>query len=319
MINSRKHTRKRWLRIVAALGLMLLVAALWSSWAELYPQQERRLRNQVQERLEQRLPAAMQAPAVRYGISPETVDGSQRRPFRVLLVHGLDEPGDIWADLLPVLDAAGFDAREFRYPNDQAIDRSANLLAASWLQLPADLPVVLIGHSMGGLVIRDFVSRQRHPVATPALVEGAAVRSVILVGTPNQGSSWARLRVWLELRDLWAASRRSGFSLLAGLLDGTGAAKIDLRRGSDFLADLNARPWPPAIQVHIIGGLLMTSAPAVGDGVVAADSLTIVGAPAPILIGASHRGMLARYFKTDDEPPAIPVIMNLLQEPGSGP
>jgi len=318
--------RNRWLRSAVALGLVLLAVALWSGWAEWHPQEERELRNQLQEQLEERLPAAMQPAADRYGIFPHTVEGSQVRSFRVLLVHGLDEPGDIWADLLPVLAAAGYDSREFRYPNDQAIDRSTDLLASSWPELPADRPVVLIGHSMGGLVIRDFVTRYSHPVttsdttlATQPRFEGAAVGAVILAGTPNQGSDWARLRVLLELRDQWAAGQQSGFSPLAGLQDGTGAAKIDLQPGSEFLTELNARPWPEAIPVHIIGAVLMESAAALGDGVVAPDSLTIIGGPEPVLVAGSHRGMLARLFDTDAEPPAIPVIITLLDELESNP
>jgi pimeloyl-ACP methyl ester carboxylesterase len=308
-----------------ALGLVLLAVALWSGWAERHPQQERQLRVELQEQLQERFPAAMEPPAGLYGIFQQTIHGrdsgtdggSHRRTLRVLLVHGLDEPGGIWADLQPALAAAGFDSWEFRYPNDQAIDRSADLLASSWSELPNDLPLVLIGHSMGGLVIRDFVSRWRHPVTGSAPqpgLEGAAVHGVILAGTPNQGSDWARLRVLLELRDQWAAGRESGFSPLAGLRDGTGAAKIDLQPGSAFLSDLNARPWPQSIQIRIIGGVLMASAPTLGDGVVTPDSLILDGAPPPVMVAASHRGMLARVFVTDDEPPAIPAIISLLDE-----
>ena len=309
-----------------ALAVALLAVALWSLWAERYPQQERQLRVELQEQLEERLPAVMEAPADRYGLFQQTIHGpdgggtdggSRRRALRVLLVHGLDEPGGIWADLQPALAAAGFDHWEFRYPNDQAIDRSADLLASSWPELPKDLPLVLVGHSMGGLVIRDFVSRLRHPVTVPVSqprLEGASVRGVILAGTPNQGSDWARVRVLLELRDQWAAGQESGFSPLAGLRDGTGAAKIDLQPGSVFLSDLNARPWPQRVEVRIIGGVLMASAPTLGDGVVPPDSLIIDGAAPPIMVAASHRGLLARFFETDDEPPAIPAIMSLLDE-----
>jgi len=289
-----------------------VAVVLWSWWSERHPQQERQLRVQLQGELESRLPAALQPLEDRYGIFLR-IDGTahQRRP-RVLLVHGLDEPGSIWADLLPVLRSAGFETWEFRYPNDQGIDRSADLLAAHWPDLPPDVPLVLVGHSMGGLVIREFVSRWRHPVDAPPGVAGAAVQGIILAGTPNHGSEWARLRVWLELRDQWSAGRESGFSPLAGVLDGTGAAKIDLQPGSSFLGALNTRPWPEAVQVRIIGGVLLQSTPALGDGVVAIDSLDVSGAPPPILVAASHRGMLTRMFSTDAEPPAIPVIMTLL-------
>jgi pimeloyl-ACP methyl ester carboxylesterase len=233
---------------------------------------------------------------------------------RVVLVHGLDEPGDIWADLAPALGSAGFETWEFRYPNDQGIDRSADLLAVNWPRMAVDPPVVLVGHSMGGLVIRDFVTRWRHPVAGLPRVAGASVRGVILAGTPNQGSEWARLRVWLELRDQWAAGRQWGFSPFAGWHDGTGAAKVDLRPGSRFLDELNERAWPQEVPISIIGGLLLPSTPALGDGVVATESLVAPGAAPPILVEASHRGMLARLLESEPEPPAIGVILALLEE-----
>jgi pimeloyl-ACP methyl ester carboxylesterase len=314
MPSKRSDTRKRWLRRAVLPGLLLLAVLLWSGWASRNPERERDLRSQLQEQLEDRFPVAMQPHADRYGIFRQTASANHWRPVRILLVHGLDEPGNIWKDLLPVLDAAGFDSWEFRYPNDQGIDRSADLLAASWSDLPADRPLVLLGHSMGGLVIRDFVSRWRHPVDTSPQIEGAQVLGVILAGPPNQGSNWAQLRVLLELRDQWAAGRQAGFAPLAGLQDGTGAAKIDLQPGSSFLAALNARPWPQVVQLRIIGGVLRPSAPALGDGVVATNSLMVAGSPAPILVTASHRGMLSRLFASDAEPPAIPVIMSLLEE-----
>ena len=47
----------------------------------------------------------------------------------------VDEPGGIFDELTPALQEAGFRAVEFRYPNDQAIDRSSELLADYWPQL----------------------------------------------------------------------------------------------------------------------------------------------------------------------------------------
>jgi pimeloyl-ACP methyl ester carboxylesterase len=295
-----------------ALGLVVVAVGLWSGWTERHPLQERHLRSQVQEQLETRFPVAMQPRGSGYGIFRHITSIDPERRPGVLLVHGLDEPGGIWADLLPVLGAAGFDTWEFRYPNDQGIDDSADLLASSWSDIPAGQRLVMVGHSMGGLVIRDFVSRWRHPVAFPPRLAGAAVQGVILAGTPNHGSDWARLRVWLELRDQWAAGQQSGFSPLGGLRDGTGAAKIDLVPGSWFLDQLNARPWPVTVPIRIIGGILLESTPTLGDGVVAAESLAVSGAPEPIMVGASHRGMLKRVFPSDPEPPAIPHIMALL-------
>lgn len=311
----RNRRRRRLVRAACVLAPLALVATLWTAWTEFRPETERALRVELQDRLEHGLPEAMRPARSHYGIFQASVPAGMPRPVGVLLVHGLDEPGTIWDDLVPALSSAGFASWEFRYPNDQGIDRSADLLAASWPELPADLPVILIGHSMGGLVVRDFVSRWRYPTADSPSLGGATVAGVILAGTPNQGSDWARLRFWLEPRDQLAAAMDQRFSLLSGIQDGTGAAKIDLRPGSRFLDDLNSRPWPASVPIWIIGGVLVPSAPALGDGVVSVDALPFDGAPPPILVAGSHRGMLKRLFATADEPPAIPLILDLLEAP----
>ncbi len=343
--SSRSHRWLVWLPIPIGLAL---IAAAWIWWAEGHPREERRLRILVHDQLDQWFPEAMMPAEGWHGLIPRiqvSADAGGRIRPRILLVHGLDEPGDIWDDLIAALGPAGFEVWEFRYPNDQGIDRSTDLLAGLWPSLGSDRPVVLIGHSMGGLVIRDFVSRWRHPVDASARVEGAAINGVILVGTPNQGSDWARLRIWLELRDHLAMGPERRFSLFAGLRDGTGEAKIDLRPGSDFLVDLNGRAWNESIGIRLIGGLL-TEPPAtmldslsaiasdvgssdlgealrswwagigadLGDGVVPVTSLRFPGAPPPILVSASHRGMLARFLPSQPEPPAIPYILAMLDD-----
>ena len=159
----------------------------------------------------------------------------------------------------PAIAEAGFEVWELRYPNDQGIDRSADFLAEHWPALPDDRPVILVGHSMGGLVARDFITRWRHPFGESPPLEGAPIAGLIMIGTPNQGSPWARLRIWLELREHFEDAQRRRFSLFAGLRDGLGEAKIDLRPGSAFLEALNARPWPVSVPCAIIGAQLLES------------------------------------------------------------
>jgi hypothetical protein len=197
---------------------------------------------------------------------------------------------------------------------------------------------------MGGLVARDFVSRWRHPVGSPPLVEGPTVAGVILVGTPNGGSEWARLRVWLELRDHLASPSARPLDLAAGLRDGLGEAKIDLRPGSDFLRALNARPWPVGVPVFIVAGRLANlvaeqvahlksavvaagaedlaphvdhwdtaAGDALGDGLVSLASARLPGIE-PLVLEASHRGLIRRSFSDSPEPPAIAPILAILRQ-----
>ncbi len=171
------------------------------------------------------------------------------------------------------------------------------------------------------------------------------MRGVILVGTPNQGSEWARLRLWLELHDQLLDARDRRYSLFAALRDGTDEAKIDLRPGSDFLKALNARAWPESVPIRLIGGVMLEPSPTIadgvaaitkelpfaelesmlaswwseigeglGDGVVSLNSLGLPEAPPPILVQASHRGMLMRFLPNDREPPAIAPILGILNE-----
>lgn len=346
---SQDRAGRQWRRRLRLLALVLLSVAVsvsgWTWWAEDHPREERALRTQVQDQLEAWLPQAM-SPASDgwYGLKHRSGAQAPARA-RILLIHGLDEPGTIWDALIPALRTENDDVWELRYPNDQGIDRSTAYLAQLWSQLPDSPPVILIGHSMGGLVIRDFVSGWRHPVETAPRVVGAQVGGVILVGTPNHGSEWARLRIWLELREHLARVEERRFSLLAALRDGTGAAKIDLRPQSDFLSRLNARPWPKDIPIRLIGGLLVEPTAAMtaslevisqytgsdvlektvsdwwetlgddlGDGVVTVASLELTGAPPPTLVRASHRGMLTRMLSSDPEPPAVPAILEILRE-----
>ncbi len=331
---------RRWL---LALLLVAALALLWIGWSEKHPREERRLRVLVQDRLNDWFPQDMAPDPGWHGLHARIVPAAATGPT-VLLVHGLDEPGSIWDDLIPALGGAGFEVWEFRYPNDQGIDRSADYLAERWTELPGDSPVVLIGHSMGGLVARDFVSRLRHPVGSPAPGTGPGVSGVILVGTPNQGSEWARLRVWLELRDQFPSGQGRRFSLFAALRDGTGAAKIDLRPGSDFLLGLNARPWPDLVPVLAIEGRLLAPpdlsagldaaaaevgsddlrrrlrdwwssiGDSLGDGVVSLDAARLPDGAEPLVFDASHRGLLVRLLPGDPEPPAIAAILATLRQ-----
>ncbi|NEX18990.1 alpha/beta hydrolase [Thiorhodococcus mannitoliphagus] len=342
---SQSPGGRRWLRLIALLVLVLSGAVSgWTWWAEAHSSEERALRTLVQDRLEDWMPEAMSPSRDDWYGLKHLSDATPSSLPRILLVHGLDEPGTIWEALIPALQEQHCDLWELHYPNDQGIDRSTAYLAKLWGQLPDSHPIILIGHSMGGLVIRDFVTAWRHPVGETPRVTGASVAGAILVGTPNHGSDWARLRIWLELREHLIVNEDRQFSLLAALRDGTGAAKIDLRPESDFLNQLNARPWPSDIPIRLIGGVLVDPTPAMteslatiseqtgsdaleqvvaawwstlgedlGDGVVTVDSLRLPNAPPPILLSASHRGMLKRLLPSDPEPPAVPVILDILK------
>ena len=146
------------------------------------------------------------------------------------------------------------------------------------------------------------------------------------------------------MRDHLASQRPGPLDPLAGLRDGLGEAKIDLLPGSDFLMELNARPWPATVPVFVIAARLIgppgerladLKAAAVaagvgelaqelealdaqfgeelGDGLVSLESARLT-AVAPRVVNASHRGMIRRLFAANPEPPAIAPILATLRQ-----
>ncbi len=264
---------------------------------------------------------------------------NEKLPERViLLVHGLDEIGDLWNDLAVPLAAderlAGSAVVRFEYPNDQGIATSADELDAALgeLRLRGTRRVDLVCHSMGGLVARDVLTREGlYGGRASGRAERPDLGSIVMLGTPNEGSPFACLRAMSQLREQvmrWIDSENHNVrDLWRDGGDGDGAAGEDLMPGSDFLTDLNARPLPPAseIPITVVIGRLATAEDLrldralespltvkilgeeraarlleacrrftreVGDGVVACSSAYLEGAATAHVIEASHRTMI---------------------------
>lgn len=262
------------------------------------------------------------------------IDSGEPMPSHVVvLVHGLDDAGMLWDDAARALAAAGHTAVAFNYRNDQGIARSADDFASALgeLRCAGVTDVSIVGHSMGGLIARDVLTR-------PAFYGGDAgasdalprVRRLILLGPPNQGSPLAPLRGVMEVRDQFARWLRSDGSNVAAMLgfmvDGRGEAGDDLRPGSAFLVDLNARSLPPGLPITIIVGslgdscrkrigetlatdfarrvlgdeaarlsaALETAAHTLGDGCVPDSSTALPGVSDVVYIDADHRSMICR-------------------------
>jgi len=256
-------------------------------------------------------------------------------PRVVLLVHGLDEPGDVWEDLTPALAGAGWRPVRFDYPNDQAVERSGALLAAALGEL-GDAGVArlsIVAHSMGGLVTLDALTR---PDAAPG---APAVDRLVTLGTPWGGSPWTGLRWAGELREQIQRLSEGGADgvgeLRRFLDDGRGEAAADLAPDSAFLGALLARPRPEGVAITCIRGRLVRPPPGapadlfamadtLGDGVVPIASAALPGVDDVVEVGANHRAMVRRLPFTGTgpaweagvpaaaPPPAIPVILERL-------
>jgi pimeloyl-ACP methyl ester carboxylesterase len=175
------------------------------------------------------------------------------RPLAVL-VHGVESDAAIWDDLREFLAERqpAPQVATFNYPNDEAIERIAPALAER-LRALGDQPLVLVGHSMGGLVARALVE-------DPALDPGT-VRKLILIGTPNGGSNLAWFRLALEAADAIRQvdrERTLAGEILRAILDhwedGLGEAGADLGPGSVFMQRLAACGRNRKVEYHLVLG-----------------------------------------------------------------
>lgn len=188
----------------------------------------------------------------------DALDAEGRLPERiVLLVHGLDDPGWLWRDAIPALRGAGYSVARFDYPNDGPIADSADFLARELGRLRESgvQHVDVIAHSMGGLVTRDVLTRAAYYDGDGSGDdERPAIDRLIMLGTPNGGSEWARIRTLSEIKEQVSRALRHDGSLLGSLGDGEGEAGEDLLPGSPYLDDLNARANATHTRYTIVAG-----------------------------------------------------------------
>ena len=258
-------------------------------------------------------------------------------PNAVLLVHGLDEPGGVWDQLAPALHERGHAVVRFDYRNDQPAAVSGDRLidALSRLRGAGVGSLRIVAHSKGGLVTRDALTR-------PGAADRPRVPLLIALGTPHTGSPWAGLQAVSEVREhvqRWLESEdMDPARLFAGWHAGLGGARDDLRPGSAYLKDLNARPWPRETRlVDIVAVIGPGAAPAgldelsgaarrLGDGLVPADSAASALADEILFVRANHRSMIRTIELIEwardragaapaPEPPAIPLILERLDPP----
>ena len=258
-------------------------------------------------------------------------------PTRItLLVHGLDEPGTIFDDLAPALSDAGLTPVYFEYPNDQKIASSAELMHVAMRQLKnrGVQRVDIVCHSMGGLVTRDCLTRDTiYAGAMTGHTDLPDVERWVTVGTPFLGSPFAGLRLiaeWREQAVRWSDAVVNGGPTPAGMRsDGSGEAGEDLAVDSEFLTELNERPWPVGVRLTVIYGVIAGGVEVADLGTELGDGVVPVWSAIPDDVGEdtvkltdNHRAMLKSAGITQAarnavgaeprEAPAIAVILDRL-------
>ena len=316
--------------------------------------QSRHIRGKFRGQVEEWFPDAASAAAAQYGIFACTSDDYYVVPADaalaehvVVLVHGIDDTGRIWNNVIPELLNHGLEVCRFEYPNDQPIADSADSLAKHLAILKGCgvRRVNLVAHSMGGLVSREMLTH-------PDLFNGNGsdhmnypdVKHLIMVGTPNHGAPIARFRGFAEVRDQMVRVFSGDGLLFGGIFDGAGEAKLDLLPESDFLAELNGREHPQGVNMLIIAGRaspfgredvtkfmkrmratmpgdckgctqfetsMQNLVAGIGDGVVPLQSTKLEGVEL-VVLPANHMTLIRKALPKAPQPPAIPIILKRL-------
>ena len=349
---NRRPNKRRWLWV---LGGILLLLGLWQLFTSTFREQEKELRRQLRETVKEKFPEQTAKFSQTFGLFFFEADGESPRGAAldrksVVLIHGLDDPGQVWQILAPELVKEDFNVWLLHYPNDQPIVESAQFFPQELKvlkQLGIDR-ISIVAHSMGGLVSREMLTSPEIAYSASAkkwLVP--EVEALIMVGTPNHGSELARFRVFTEMRDHMVRLKKGEANWLGVILDGAGEAKIDLLPGSRFLTELNGRPHPEGVDMLIIAGItspwnendinrwvgnvrkkvsadqqewvdelgedMIAMTHGLGDGLVTVESTRLEGVPHRTVEG-SHLSMIRNITKGSHRiPPAVPIIVDRLK------
>jgi pimeloyl-ACP methyl ester carboxylesterase len=169
----------------------------------------------------------------------------------VVLIHGFNSTPQQNASLMLPIREAGFPCGVFAYPNDYIILNSAQLLSSELHRLRLQYPqrrVVLVCHSMGGLVARTCIEN--------SLYDPGNVERLIMIAPPTHGTVIAHFAVGTDMWEHWL-SRKHGWPMERvrdSIVDGLGESADELCPCSEFLNELNSRPLNPHVRYTVLLG-----------------------------------------------------------------
>lgn len=210
----------------------------------------------------------------------------------VVFVHGIDGSAREFADVVARLDRRRYRPWFFHYPSGASLSQLSEMfyrlfLSGKVIPVHRTIPMVVVAHSMGGLVVRDALNR-----CAGAAPENRVVR-LVTIASPLGGHPGA------------AGAERAPLVL---------PSWRDLNPASPFIRDLHRRPLPPELEYHLLYAFGNTSAVKLGensDGVVplSAQLAAAAQSEAKVQFGfdAPHAGVL-------HHPAAIERIVKVIEE-----
>lgn len=171
----------------------------------------------------------------------------------VVCLHGLKSNPARFDAFRAFLRREGYATAAIRYDDNDAIAESARRVSDAVSEKLSHAPekpsIVLVGHSMGGLVAREWTENILY--ARDGLT-GESIVGLITVGTPHQGSNWAAMP---PLLDLFALDDFDASDIIDVLLHQPSAPGLrDLIPGSELLTQMNARPRRTDVRYLCIAG-----------------------------------------------------------------
>ncbi|MFO0910728.1 MAG: alpha/beta fold hydrolase, partial [Isosphaeraceae bacterium] len=266
----------------------------------------------------------------------------------VVFVHGLNSSPRAWLQTLNEMASdrelsARYQFWVFLYPTGRPIPGSAALLRQALLQARQDFDpaqtdaafdqMVLVGHSMGGLLSKMMVQRSgsvlwdaafnvpydrlkgpeeiRTRLASALFYEPIPfVRRVVFVATPHRGSLIANRFIGRMTSRLMAGpdeqaklvarlEEANGPGVISPVLKGNALGSVDeLRTDSPVLAALNRIPIEPDIPYHSVIPQI-TGQPGGTDGVVPYRSSHLEGAVSEQVITGTHSAQQSAAATTE--------------------
>lgn len=271
---------------------------------------------------------------------------TKRLPL-VVFLHGMQSSGDAFVPLRGFVRDIGYATSAVTYDFNASIQESAKTVSRLVTQRvnldeTKTTELILIGHSMGGLVAREWTENRALP--------GSDITRLITIGSPHRGSNWASLP---PLLGLFSGGPVDGQQLIDVLLHQPSSAGMrDLVPGSSFITTLNDRPLRKDVRYTAIvgsgspvsaqdatnlrrelqrldqdGTFLRLIRPRIrpllesfdelaqgkGDGVVSAESGRLNASADNVIVNVSHFDMVRAFGRLNGETTLSPV-WKIIQE-----